>query len=426
MMILAAYELLSTASATECWRQQTPRRGDHLRVSRGLYNHHGIYISDSEVIHFASLDDDNVLGDNNEVISTPISQFLRGGELEVKIYSQSELQDLYPVVEIERWARGSLGDGGYHLVVNNCEHFANWCTLGRFHSQQVNDVLGGYGMSWGILGKIASGVASFFGSSSDGGGGGGGGSRSSSSESTTNNYNYDPDKVRVAEIEGETAKHLAYHENQRIGLIKDAQLELAEFNARMEAAVIEAKVRGFEVLQKNLLAMTRELNQIAYERMSLLENGSLDVVAKIDQHYDQLQRQIGQEQDQYMQEKMPKLLGLLEQYPEGSTSHKIYNKALDNDMALHIQFQTTQLQSVESRRKLMMDTAVASRLQLEQHINLLVDKRMQHLELAVDNSGQLSPAQLQAYQQQLLGGGAQKQAQLTQAKHAPNAIEGSN
>jgi hypothetical protein len=291
--------------------------------------------------------------------------------------------------------------------------------LGRFHSQQVNDVLGG-GM--GFLSTVGGWIGGLL----SGGSSGGGGSRSSSSESTTNNYNYDPDKVRVAEIEGETAKYLAYHENQRIGLIKDAQLEIAEFNARMEAAVIEAKVRGFEALQKSLLTMTRELNQIAHERLSMLDNGSLDVVAKIDQHYDQLQRQITQEQDRYMQEKMPKLIGILEQYPEGSTGHKMYHKALDNDLALHIQFQNTQLQSVDSRRKLMTETAATSRLQLEQHINQLVDKRMQHLELAVDNSGQLSPAQLQAYQQQLLGGGAQKQAQLTQAKHAPNAIEGSN
>ncbi len=42
---------------------------------------------------------------------------------------------------------------------------------------------------------------------------------------------------------------LAYQVNQRIGLMKDAQIELAEFNARMEAAIIEAKVRGFDALQ---------------------------------------------------------------------------------------------------------------------------------------------------------------------------------
>ena len=88
-----------------------------------------------------------------------------------------------------------------------------------------------------FVSSAASAVGSFVGglfgggSSSDGGGRdrGGSGSYSSSSESyhTSKVTNYDPDKVRVAELE-----------NERVGLVKDAQLELLEFNAKMEAAMI--------------------------------------------------------------------------------------------------------------------------------------------------------------------------------------------
>jgi hypothetical protein len=55
----------------------------------------------------------------------------------------------------------------------------------------------------------------------------GGYSSSSESYHTSKVTNYDPDKVKVAELE-----------NERVGLVKEAQLELMEFNAKMEAAMI--------------------------------------------------------------------------------------------------------------------------------------------------------------------------------------------
>ena len=44
------------------WEFIKPKRGDHIRVQRsGIYSHHGIYISDEEVIHFTGTDDDSIL-----------------------------------------------------------------------------------------------------------------------------------------------------------------------------------------------------------------------------------------------------------------------------------------------------------------------------------------------------------------------------
>lgn len=393
LLIPIAINLLLPSGSSEQWQLQQARHGDHIRVSRGLYWHHGIYVSDSEVIHFTALEDDNLLGGGNEVMATPLSRFLLESELEVRIFTEEELEDLFPVVDIVSWARASCGDSGYHLVFNNCEHFANWCTLGRFHSQQVKNVFRGINMG---LGDWVGGVFNaVFGGSSSGGGG-----RSRSTESST--YNYEPDKVRVAEIQAESARDMAYHENQRIGLIKDAQMELAEFNARMEAAVIEAKVRGFTHVQEKLLEMTKSLTQLAHERIVLLEQGHLGVVAQIDSHYQQLKQQIGNENDLYLQEKFPKLNSLLEQYPEGTTSHRKYSELLDKDMARHFEFQTQQMQSVHQRQGMMTESAISSKKQLEQHVNTLVETRMQ-LQLSLENTSQLPPAQLLVYKQKLLG-----------------------
>ena len=64
------------ADPVEIWNYSQPQTGDHIRVCRGLYNHHGIYIADEEVIHFTGTDDDNILDwAKNEVIKTNLHDF---------------------------------------------------------------------------------------------------------------------------------------------------------------------------------------------------------------------------------------------------------------------------------------------------------------------------------------------------------------
>jgi len=50
--ILSSPYPITELTPTEKWAYKTPVRGDHIRVNRGMYNHHGIYITDDEVIHF--------------------------------------------------------------------------------------------------------------------------------------------------------------------------------------------------------------------------------------------------------------------------------------------------------------------------------------------------------------------------------------
>ena len=65
----------------EIWEQRRPVMGDHIRVQRyhGLYAHHGIYVSDEEVIHFTGTDDDSILDWSKcKVIRTDLERFLDG------------------------------------------------------------------------------------------------------------------------------------------------------------------------------------------------------------------------------------------------------------------------------------------------------------------------------------------------------------
>ena len=130
---------------TQTWSNRKKRKkGAHIRVSRGLYYHHGIYISDDEVIHFSGVKSDSILDwENCRVISTDLDTFLCGGKLEIKIYSKCDSKKLKNVDDIISLARRCVGQSGYSLFTNNCEHFANYCTINKKISHQVENFICG-------------------------------------------------------------------------------------------------------------------------------------------------------------------------------------------------------------------------------------------------------------------------------------------
>jgi len=358
---------ITDVTPTEEWAFKKPVRGDHIRVSRGIYNHHGIYTDEDEVIHFSSEDDDNILGSDNQVLQTDISGFLRDGKLEVKIYTEEEIDDLFPVEDIVNWARACLGDEGYHLVFNNCEHFANYCTLGRHHSGQVSRFLRGGRNGMGLWDRVKGAWDGFFGN--------GGSSRSSSSTTTT----YEPDKVRVAEIEASVKVRLAGMEQDRIRLYTDTQLELAEFNAKMEAAVIEARARGEQAIQQSMLEMMREANILAEQRLKLIETAGLDVIKQIDGYYDQLISEIDKDDFTSTQQKIPKLLEILKQFEQGTPEHTIYFSEVQDYRKRHNDFITERMKSLHARQAQVLTSCITGKEQINSHINLLVEKRMEQI-----------------------------------------------
>lgn len=111
----------------------TLRPADHLYVWRPGYTHHGLYLGNGQVIHYADfvvkvnrLDEfrkRNFL-DPTAVLdpSLPLCQVRRFSDIESpKYYSDDEI--------IHR-AFSRLGETEYDLITNNCEHFVRWCRSG--------------------------------------------------------------------------------------------------------------------------------------------------------------------------------------------------------------------------------------------------------------------------------------------------------
>lgn len=337
----------------EIWSIKEPSKGDHIRVNRGIYSHHGIYVNDDEVIHFTGTEDDSILDwSKNKVIKTGIDYFLRGGRLEVKEYTEDELSDLYPVEHIVIYARACLGDRGYNLIFNNCEHFANVCTLGRFRSKQVENIFLGILRSreMSIFNKVGGFFKGLFGVKSNKDG-----NRSAS------NYNYEPDKLRIAEIEAETKIRLTNMENERIRLSKEAQIEIMEEEYRFKVALEEAKALGFNNIATTIIGMQEKLNEISQKRIEIIEKGSLKIVSDIENFYLELKGKIEQENYKYSEEKLPKLFEVLEKFDENSPAYKLYLKRIEDDMILQLKSYEAQIEGISIRQSKIMDSFLSSK-----------------------------------------------------------------
>lgn len=103
-----------------------------------LYEHHGIYIGNGKVIHFAAPDGDFSL--DIKIRKTTLKKFLDGGELEVRDFDSMDNDSRFSNEEIVKRAKAVLKAqdfGWYSPITNNCEHFANYCVFGKKFSEQA-------------------------------------------------------------------------------------------------------------------------------------------------------------------------------------------------------------------------------------------------------------------------------------------------
>lgn len=122
------------------WQMIQPQPGDMLRVKVGPLYHYGIYASDEEVIQFGQNPALRVgLSDSQiAVCQTDIDEFLCGEFLEVRVPDRKERRKQNSPKKVLELARSRIGETGYHILHNNCEHFANECVTGEHFSSQTD------------------------------------------------------------------------------------------------------------------------------------------------------------------------------------------------------------------------------------------------------------------------------------------------
>ncbi len=320
----------------EIWIKRDPKPADHIKVSRGLYTHHGIFVGYNEVIHFASKEDsDDILGNNNEVISTSLDKFLRNGILEIKEYTDEELEDLYPVNDIISYARHCVGDDGYNLIFNNCEHFANSCTLGRHRSKQVEKVLGGKNM--GLLGTIAGFLGGLF-----------GGNKGKRETVTTI---YEPDKVRVAEINAQANAMMEKLKGENIKINAQMQKELVSHLIEQEKILMQAKLEGFNDIVDKLASLSNEMILIRINQMKELEIAQNESEKEIISYYEDFKNRLEEKNKDFELNHLPKLNEQRDKYEEGSASWKTYDELIGKRLEHYFNEMQKEAESFRKQRE---------------------------------------------------------------------------
>lgn len=144
-------------------------KGDVVGVSRGVYDHYGVFINDDQVISYTSKGSD--VGSDNFIQSNSLATFLRGsdsyfilnfptahgtpekikkvvscatvsgGMPDLSWFRKIKNYKLYSPTETVKRAESRLGEQTYSLTFNNCEHFAIWCKTGISESHQVKKVI---------------------------------------------------------------------------------------------------------------------------------------------------------------------------------------------------------------------------------------------------------------------------------------------
>ena len=112
--------------------------GDIIRVKLGSVYHYGIFVSDEEVIQFGYPPIEKYQDKEKVVVSTDIDTFACDQLIEVGTFTFSDHKKRFKSNVTIEMARSRLGQGGYNIIENNCEHFAFECYCGRhFSSQEI-------------------------------------------------------------------------------------------------------------------------------------------------------------------------------------------------------------------------------------------------------------------------------------------------
>jgi len=108
-------------------------KGDHIKVRRFglLYTHHGIDLGDGRIVHFG---EPGLDASQAAVRITGMDEFLKEGRPIVVEYAPGKCLDPEESVDL---ALAEVGEKGYNLAFNNCEHFATYCKTGNKNSRQV-------------------------------------------------------------------------------------------------------------------------------------------------------------------------------------------------------------------------------------------------------------------------------------------------
>lgn len=110
--------------------------GDELRVDRGVYHHHALYVDNGVVVQFGGRIKDKPHASIHYASAT---DFAKGAR--IKVVPHDNL-DRDAAMRRAHWLVENPPPATYNVLGYNCEHVARWCATGNIECSQARDALG--------------------------------------------------------------------------------------------------------------------------------------------------------------------------------------------------------------------------------------------------------------------------------------------
>jgi hypothetical protein len=130
---------LKNAECDNCFvkaKKLIASKGDLIEIQRDIYSHWAVYVGDGDIIHLLDFPDGKA-----QVVCQELKEIAEGYVCRVNnLVKAAQRRQLVPksVSDILKSAYEKLNDVfDYHLINNNCEHFATHCRYGSRFSEQA-------------------------------------------------------------------------------------------------------------------------------------------------------------------------------------------------------------------------------------------------------------------------------------------------
>ena len=120
------------------WNFREAEYGDIVRVKSGEIYHYGIYVSEEEIIQFgfSPFHNTGTAQRDISVCTSDVDTFLMGGFMECECLDRKEKKTRRSPESTVKAAMERIGETGYDILCNNCEHFVYECAFGRRYCEQ--------------------------------------------------------------------------------------------------------------------------------------------------------------------------------------------------------------------------------------------------------------------------------------------------
>jgi len=198
------------------------------------------------------------------------------------------------------------------------------------------------------------------------------------------NYNYEPDKVKAAQIEKQKAIMIAKLEQENIDLNKNAKIEIIRANANFQLDIMKAKEQGFTRVIESLMEMMKEWNLISEQRIAFLSSCKAETVEKINRQYLELMNDIDDSAFDFQINKQPQLFEKLEEF-SGTDSYETYKNSIDQYISNFLFEKSELLKSYRGQQELLVKSSLDSIDLINNEITQLVTNRIDSLTMSINS-----------------------------------------